>query len=82
MNLHNPRYDEDRELDLEEMIDDLFTKRKLQSYCKKCKKDVKGKSQRNLIVLPKSLIIVVDRFNGKSLLNNLVSSFPESLDLN
>ena len=83
MNLHIPKYDDDRELDLEEMIDNLFTKYTQRNYCKLCKKnDVKGKTQRKLIVLPKSLIIVVDRFNDEPLFNNLVSSFPDKLDLN
>lgn len=64
------------------MISRLFLKSKQTTYCKYCKKDVKGKSQRKLVVLPKSLIIVVDRFNDKGRLQKLVSSFPDTLDLN
>jgi hypothetical protein len=40
-----------------------------------------GEFKRNLIFYPKTLIVVVDRGNFKGELRNLLSSFPEHLDL-
>jgi ubiquitin C-terminal hydrolase len=83
LNLHVPLYNDKRELDIEGMIDKLFTKYSQKTYCKGCnKKDVRGKSQMRLIALPKTLIIVIDRFTEKAGLTNLVSSFPDEIDLN
>jgi len=82
MNIHVQRYADGANLDLEDMIANLFIQSKKRDFCKECKKEVNGTSRRKLISLPKSLIIVVDRFNSKGLLKNLVTSFPSELDLN
>jgi len=68
------------ELDLETMMEHLFRKSKGQSYCKTCQQNVKGQSQRKILVLPKSIIIVLDRFDDAGALKNLLGSFPQELD--
>jgi uncharacterized UBP type Zn finger protein len=66
---------------LENMIDNLFSLQIRQDHCKKCKKETKLECKRSLVVLPKVLIVVVDRRTFRGELRNLIDSFPENIDL-
>lgn len=70
-----------KKTELEDLIDNTFAVKGDQQYCETCKKEITGKSKRNFVVLPKTLIVVVDRCNMFGDLLNLVSSFPKELDL-
>lgn len=64
MNIHKSKYI-DGDLNLLSMIEHIFRKSKGEGDCSACKKNVKGTIQRKILVLPKSLIIVLDRFDDK-----------------
>ena len=71
----------DKETDLENLIDSIFYHKITKEYCKTCRQVVVGRHKRDIKVLPKTLIIVVDRMTFKGALRNLLTSFPEVLDL-
>ena len=66
---------------LKELIDNEFKEKKAKKYCKYCKKEVRGSFSRYVVALPKSLFIVVDRFDNKRHLKNLIAKVPKSIDL-
>lgn len=71
INIHEAKYMHN-ELNLEAMIEHLFRRTKGESYCKSCDKDVKGQSQRKILVLPKTILVVLDRFDDNGALKNLL----------
>lgn len=83
LNIHQSKVDKtgDKTTDLENMIDDLFYYKDIKLYCKWCQEKTMGEFNRNIVFYPKTLIVVVDRMNFKGELRNLISSFPNHLDL-
>lgn len=66
---------------LDELCRNEFGRKKAHHYCRECGEEVRGTYRRKLVTLPKTLFIVVDRFDSGSHLKNLLSAVPKSLDL-
>lgn len=66
---------------VEAMIKKEFSSKKIYTYCKECQSKVKCSIQKRLIALPKSLMVVVDRFDNDGNLNNLLGRVPKQIEL-
>ena len=65
---------------LKELCDLEFHKKKVRRYCKECDKQARGILSKKLVTLKKCLFIVVDRFDKKKHLKNLLSVAPKLID--
>ena len=63
------------------MIDREFEERQCFAYCRHCDEVVEGDITKSVVTLPKSLIVVVDKFDDFGSLKNLVSNYPERIDV-
>ena len=63
------------------MIDREFEEQQCFAYCHHCGEVVEGDITKSVVTLPKSLIVVVDRYDDNSSLTKLVSNYPERIDV-
>lgn len=66
--------------DLDEMLAQHFSKKQSTQFCKACGTSG-GYEQQRIIEVPGTLLIVVDQFDQKGMLKNLLKHFPMQIDL-
>jgi len=68
-----------KDIGVEAALKKLFTPKESERHCPECP-DVGGFETNKVIILPKTLILILDEFDEEGKLNNLVTEFPQNID--
>jgi uncharacterized UBP type Zn finger protein len=66
---------------IEEMIENEYSYQESDIFCKECNKEVITTYRKKILSLPKSMFVVVDRFNKNDALVNLLKRVPKAIEL-